>query len=79
MAVIIPDLEMPKNCVSCPFCICYKASLTYCNLLEADLNTTKAKVERAKGCTLKEIDLKTLRGGVVNARRGGKEAYRADG
>lgn len=56
MGVFIENLKLPKACIECPFCIKYQSSSRYCNLLEADLNPNRAKTERAKGCTLKELD-----------------------
>lgn len=53
MAVLIPNMDVPKNCVDCPFCIIYKG--TYCNLLEADINSNLAKVERLRGCKLENV------------------------
>lgn len=58
MGVYIDNLKLPKACVDCPFCIRYRISLAYCNLLEADINPHKAKIERAKGCTLLDLDFK---------------------
>lgn len=55
MGVYIPELKIPKNCVSCPLCIKYQVSCTYCNLLEADLNPKSAKEGRSKNCPLIEI------------------------
>lgn len=53
MAVLIPDMDLPKNCVSCPFCIIKIG--TYCNLLEADINRNLAKTERLRCCPLQEV------------------------
>ena len=53
MAILIPDLDMPKNCVSCPFCIISIGK--YCNLLEAEINSNLAKVERLKRCPLQDV------------------------
>lgn len=53
MAVLIPDMELPKKCVNCPFCIIYIG--TYCNLLEAEINPNLARVERLRNCPLQEV------------------------
>ena len=53
MAILIPDKHVPKNCVSCSFCIIHIG--TYCNLLEAEINSNLAKVERLRGCPLQEV------------------------
>lgn len=53
MAVLIPDMDLPKNCVSCPFCVINIG--TYCNLLEADINRNLAKTERLRSCPLQDV------------------------
>lgn len=53
MAILIPDKDLPKNCVSCSFCIINIG--TYCNLLEAEINSNLAKVERLRVCPLQEV------------------------
>ena len=56
MGVFIPTMSLPNRCVDCAFCIKYMSSATYCNLLEADINSNNAKVNRSLGCPLVEIE-----------------------
>ena len=58
MGVYIKDFKLPKACVECPFCIKYQVSSTYCNLLEADINPKKARIQRAEGCKMIDFDLR---------------------